>query len=192
MQYPRYESKHRQAKSVVEASKNFVNVSYTVSERHQFRMCALYYEGLYDTQKFKIPIEVLRKSDLKLSDSTESFLNSYVEESDLICKSLHFKSRQFLVNDMVVLERNDRLSIELGSIKAFLIKGNIVYAVIQRHYMSLSALGFLENVSSKDFLELINMETLLDNYPLHMKGTITKFIVVLHHHVSFDYGLRRI
>ena len=33
----RYESKHRQTKATVEAAKNFINITHTVSERHQYR-----------------------------------------------------------------------------------------------------------------------------------------------------------
>jgi hypothetical protein len=54
----RYESKHRVAKSVAEASKNFINISHTISHRQQMRICSTYYNGMFSCTAFKLPTVV--------------------------------------------------------------------------------------------------------------------------------------
>ena len=41
----RFESKHRVSKNIAESSKNFKNISLTVSVRQQMRMASVYYKG---------------------------------------------------------------------------------------------------------------------------------------------------
>ena len=50
---------------------------------------------------------------------------------------------------------------------------------------------FIKSVYESSFisgdLDFINIEHLHDNYPLFMRGTEQKFILVPHHHISFSY-----
>ena len=50
--------------STAEASKNFINISLTISQRQQSRQASTYYNGMYCVDNFILPTKVKTKYDL--------------------------------------------------------------------------------------------------------------------------------
>ena len=183
----RYESKHRQAKAIVEAAKNFINISFTVSERHQYRMSSIYYHGLYNNKSFTLPSIVKKRKDLSDTDEIDRSLKNLIGDTDLLCRSIEIKSRQYAAGKLVVLSRSDSLSISVGLIKAVVVRGSIVNLIVLRYSAAKLPSGAFESGPAKSALEIIDMNSLQDSYPLCKRGTDNKFIFVLHHHISFSF-----
>ena len=76
---------------------------------------------------------------------------------------------------------------EIGIVKGFLIKRMTVHVILRRCIMKMNSLRFYESSFISGDLDFINIEHLHDNYPLFMRGTEQKFILVPHHHISFSY-----
>ena len=183
----RYESKHRQAKSTVEAAKNFINISHTVSERMQFRIASIYYHGMYNTRNLVYPKEVKTKQEMLSAKGTDKFIGVLMAEGDLICKKVEYKNRKYETGNVVVLDRKDLLSFDVGLIKAVLVRKQQVFLIIHRFEVSLKV-GYFESGHSSRHLEKIDVCSLQDAYPLFKRGSDSSFILVLHHHISFKYA----
>ena len=150
-------------------------------------MCSFYYRGLYDSQLFKLPMDVIQKKDMKDSDGTENQLRNCIDEKDLICKTIEYKCRKYELDDVVILQRRDRLVLQAGLIKAIIVRNFQVLFVVQRFTMKKDELGVFESGPAEKCLELVYVEDLQDSYPLAKKGTSTRFVIVLHHHIGFDF-----
>ena len=184
----RYESKHRVAKSTAESSKNFINISKTISHRQQNRLCSVYYHGMFSCEKFKLPTKVKTKEDLNDETEVDKNLKEFMTSgSDLVCSEIDFQCRKYKIGDVVVLKRNDRLKIEVGLVKAFLVRRRKVYLIIRRYILEQNYLRLFESISFSNDLGFVNIEALQDSYPLCKRGTEEKFIIVPHHHISFSY-----
>ena len=82
-----YESKHRDAKAVAISSKNFRNLSLTLSNRQQLRMASTLYHEIYPKEEFSLPVLLQKRSDLSDSD-LEANLKAFVGEEDLVCSQI--------------------------------------------------------------------------------------------------------
>ena len=184
----RYESKHRVAKSLAEASKNFINISHTVSHRQQLRMLSTYYEGMFSCSEFKLPIEVKSRNDLSdsgLEKTVKQFMSS---AGDLVCSEIEFKCRKFKEGDLVILDRHDLLQMEVGLIKGFLVRKEEIFIIAKKCIADQNFLRVFESSFISSNLEMVNIVSLQDQYPLLKRGTDEKFVFLQHHHVSFSYN----
>ena len=150
-------------------------------------MSSIFYHGIYETKKFTLPVKVEKKNDLSDSDVAERSMKMLMNDKDLLCKSIEFRSRKFEVGSVVILNRTDKLNMEAGLIKSILVKQKKVYLVLKRYTLERLSIGAFESGSPRNELEIVDIEILKDTYPLFKRGTDAKFIVVLHHHVSFSF-----
>ena len=183
----RYESKHRVAKATAEASKNFINISRTVSHRQQDRLCSTYYWGMFSCDKFKLPSSVKMKGELSSSGFDQQLSQLMNSPGDLVCSEVEFKSRKYKSEDVLVLNQVDSLQMEVGLVKAFICRRNKVMIIVRKYILSQNIFRIFETISYGSDLEVVNIEALKDTYPLFKRGTEEKFIIVPHHHISFKY-----
>ena len=181
----RFESKHRISKNIVEAAKNFINISWTVSSRQQYRMASVYYHGMFDVEQFRVPEKASYKRDLQQKSQFWADVKELMVEDDLVCNKIfvngqHYHSGDLIVND--VLDGGETLKI--GLIKTILVRGDEVCFVIKQYHAVKEPLGYY--VSKHVDVEFLVKEssTLADNKPLIMRGTETKFQFVLHHYIT--------
>ena len=170
--------------STAEASKNFINISLTISQRQQSRQASTYYNGMYCVDNFILPTKVKTKYDLS---DTESYIKEIMTDKDLVSSEMEFKCRKYKTNDLVVLKKSDKWCMEVGIVKGFLIRKKKVFVILRRCIMRVNNLRFFESNSIRSELEFVDIEFLQDSYPLLMRGTEQKFITVPHHHISFCY-----
>ena len=183
----RFESKHRVAKSTSQASKNFINISSTVSHRQQYRMCSSYYSGMFSSHKYLLPMKVKVRDDLKDSELELVLKQIMSSQDDLVCSEIELWCRKYKVNDVVVIRRSDQITMSVALIKSIVVKKQTIFAVVRKYEVVQNYLRLFESTSMSTDLHLINLETLQDSYPLFRRGTEKKFILIPHHHISFSY-----
>ena len=182
----RFESKHRVAKSVADSSKNFKNISLTVSNRQQLRMASTYYHGMYDAEEYKLPIVVKQKSDL-IEEGLENNLKEFLGDLDLISDQITWRERIYKHEMVVVISRKDLLEMKVGSIKRIVVKKDRVYLLVRRATVILNQSKVFQTETVEDNLVFVNIEDLQDSYPLFKRGNEEKFFIIPHHHISFLY-----
>ena len=151
-------------------------------------MASVFYHGIFDTKQIKLPLKVYRKSDLSHEELHNKVL-LLISDSDLVCKNVEYCARQYSVNDLVVLKCEDRDSLEVGLVKIIVFRRGKVHLIIKRYKVLSSELGIYQNLTENSDLKVedVSIEALHDSYPLHMKGTERRFVLVAHHHVTCCY-----
>ena len=182
----RYESKHRVAKAVAISSKNFRNISLTVSNRQQLRMASTLYHGIYPKEEFSLPVLVQKRSDLSDSD-LEANLKAFVGEEDLVCIQIVWRERTYREGLIVVISRKDLIEMKVGVIKTVLVKRGEVYLLVRRATVIQNSFKVFETDTVEDNLVFVNIKHLQDTYPLFKRGSDEKYFVIPHHHISFKY-----
>ena len=183
----RYESKHRVAKTIAVSSKNFRNISLTVATRQQLRMASVFYKGMYDYADFKVPLKVRKKVELTESE-IENNLKTVMTDDDLLCDEVVWRDRRYSVGSVVVIGREDMLSMTVGIIKAILLRRDRVLLLVRRALLVQNKYKFFSCNKVEDFQIFVDIENLEDTYPLLQRGCDDNFYVIPHHHISFKYS----
>ena len=184
----RYESKHRVSKSTTESAKNFINITHTVSIRQQLRMCSVYYNGMFEVSYFKLPTIVKTKVDLSDSEVEQKLKPFVCSPGDFLCTEIEYKCRKYKEGDIVVINRDDLISMDVGLVKAILVRRNDVFFIVRKYRAEVLRQQHLFVCSAtKDDFVSVNVKNLKDTYPLMKRGTEEKFVVIQHHHISFVY-----
>ena len=92
-------------------------------------MCSVYYNGMYDTMRVKLPLRVYKKSQI-IDEANTLGISELLLNSDLIAKDIEYSSRKFKVNDLVAIKRDERDTLEVGLIKVIFVRGGDVYFII--------------------------------------------------------------
>ena len=87
----------------------------------------------------------------------------------------------------MVLRRTERCYMDVGLIKLVIVRDKNIYLFVRRYRITQNQFRLFENTSVSDDCELVNIDSLQDNYPLHLRGTERNFVVLQHHHISFTY-----
>ena len=182
----RYESKHRVAKSIADSSKNFKNISKTVSTRQQLRMASTYFHGMFNFEDYILPVDVKQKSELS-NTGLEGNLRTFIGDKDLVSSEITWRERLYRKDMVVVIARQDLLEMKVGVIKAVVVRNDKVSLLVRRATVILTKSQVFETDVVEDTLVVINIEDLQDTYPLFRRGNDEKYFVIPHHHVSFMY-----
>ena len=117
----RYESRHRIAKNTAEASKNFKNISLTISTRQQMRLSSVYYHGMFSVSDLVISKKTTCKKTLAEGDTElGNAVLPYMNNMDFICSEIEFKSQTYKNGQIVVLEVYDPDEIKVGLVMTIL------------------------------------------------------------------------
>ena len=183
----RYESKHRVSKSTTESSKNFINITHTVCTRQQLRMCSTYYNGIFESNYLKLPTNVKRKVDLTNSEGDQKLKLFLSSPGDLICTEIEYKSRKYKVGDIVVIDRDDLITMDVGLVKSILVRRSEVFFIVKKYKAEMQSQLhlFICSATNNDFVT-VSVKNLKDTYPLMKRGTEEKFVLIQHHHISFE------
>ena len=107
---------------------------------------------------------------------------------DLVCSEIEFKCRKFKEGDLVIIDRHDLLQMEVGLIKGFLVRKEEIFIIAKKCIADQNFLRVFESSFISSNLEMVNIASLQDQYPLLKRGTDEKFVFLQHHHVSFSYN----
>ena len=183
----RYESKHRVAKSIADGSKNFINISLTLANRQQLRMASVLYNGMFKTDDFQVPVHVKKKCELSNTES-DLYLKSHMIDTDLACTQIEWRERDFKVNDVVIIRRQDLIEMTVGVIKSIVIRHHKeVFLLVNKFKAVQDANLTFKAGNCSDGWSFINIKDLVDTYCLMKRGRDYNFLLILHHHISFIY-----
>lgn len=176
----RYESKHRVAKNACENAKNFINISFTLAERQQLRMASVYFQGMFETEKYRLPEKVFYKGDIAENTEFETSLREFMGPSDIICNEIEVRNVSCKKGQAVVIEAIDRYKLKVGVIMTILVKTSGIYLVTKRCEAQRNNLEYFTSVSELDQVSFVNARRLQDYKPLQIRGTHKKFVFPLH------------
>ena len=129
----RYESKHRTAKMLASSTKNFVNIAKTLAIRQQYRLCSVYYNGMFETGDIQFPTAVIRKSDIKDTLFDSSMLGNISEflNEDSICTfEVKYKNQTYKAEDIIILDVKNNNDLVIGVIQAAIYKEETLYFLV--------------------------------------------------------------
>jgi hypothetical protein len=168
----RFESKHSYFKRCIRYSQNFLNVTLTMSVKHQLLQA-------YQSSGSLFPAEVVVNNSVVfhaemyhvlIQKSVESFDFSHV--NTVVCDRITVKGTLYQNGHHVFLPSagdNDQLSV--GCIKLVLIKNECIvfFIVLPRACKFVQNMGVYQvtDITSVNYL-CVNVESLLDYYPLHV------------------------
>ena len=118
-------------------------------------MCSVYYHGMFDILKFRLP-------DNGVKYEKGSLLVIEVKEGG-----------EFLVT---------------GILRMILVRSKDVFMIVSKGLTKKTRLGYYESVEVIDEFAVVRASSLADYKPLILRGTREKFVVVLHHFISFSHS----
>ena len=152
------------------------------------RMASVYYQGMFDTKRFRLPDRVTYKKDLHQKSQFWAKLKEFMNDGDVVCDEIFVNGHKYQKGDLVVnqvLDGGDTLKI--GVIKMILLRCNDVFFVNTQYVARKDKMGYFDSSYVDTEFLFSNSSTLADSKPLIMRGTLAKFVFVLHHHISFQY-----
>ena len=183
----RYESRHRIAKSAAEASKNFKNISHTLSSRQQQRQSSVFYCGMFAVNDIVIKDKAMFVSDFRGDTELERFLVPLMDSDDYICKEVEYRSQVYTAGDLVVLEALSPDKIKVGLVYTTLIKMDSVGLIVKEYLAVRTWLRYFKGVPVGPNFVMVGAQDLADYKPLFNNGTALLPIFCLHHHISVSY-----
>ena len=150
-------------------------------------MSSRFHNGLFDTETWKLPAGAKSFVFERREQCGEQSISHLYHKDDIVCNEIILKSRRYKTGQLVVVERKELLSLEVGLIEKVIVRANDVKFVVSLFIVERTPLGYFQKKEKKAGKNLIRYCDLVDTFPLEMKGSEDFFIVLLHHHVSFAY-----
>ena len=170
------------------SSKNVINVTKTISERHQLRSVSVFYHGMFNFHLYDLPELVQTKREITDDNDFTKKLKCSMGDDDLVCSKIFVNNQNYKSGDLIVIKIEDSDNLTVGILKSILIKDHKVYFVCQCYTAIRQWLRFFECEKPKDdVFEFIEANKIADFKPLILRGTIHRFVFTLHHHISFNY-----
>ena len=145
-------------------------------------MASVYYEGMFEMKKFTIPEKAFYKKDILQKGQFWSNLRSFLGTEDVVCNQIICDHHLYKKGELVVINLEDGDdTLEVGIIEAIVVKEGKVFLVTRRVTAVRQCFGFYESETVATESTFTEVERLL------MRGTVSKFIFVCHHHISFEY-----
>ena len=152
-------------------------------------MASIYYRGMFETKQFRLPEKTSSKKDLQKKGDFWDKIKEFMGDDDLLCNEIFVNDQKYQTGDLTVMEiLNGGNALKVGLLKLILIRESKVFFVNKQYFAVKNYLGYYETNYVETEAVLKNSSTLADFKPLIMRGTPSKFLFVLHHHVSFDYS----
>ena len=175
-------------KNVAATAKNVINVTKTIAERQAMRSVSVFYSGMFNYSDYSLPESVVFKDSIKDDSEFTRNLTSSMGASDFICSTINVSNQLYKNGDLVIVGIEDCDNMHVGLIKTILVKNDKVYFVIQRYAVIRNQLQYFESKKPTDNIhQFLESSQIVDHKPLIMRGTTDKFILTLHHYISYDY-----
>ena len=152
------------------------------------RSASVYYDGMFSVTEIELPEKVMQKEDISENCQFNINLKASMGEGDVICESIYVNSQQYKNGDLILLALENCDDVTVGHIKTVLIKNNKAYFVVERFRAVRNSLRYFVSMSStEETFEFVHSASVKDYKPLNMRGTSSRFVFNLHHHISHDY-----
>ena len=152
------------------------------------RAASVFYHGMFNFVPYTLPEVVINKCEITEETNFNTNLKRFMGDSDILCNTIVVNNQEYLTGNLLVLQVTDADNIIVGIVQAILIKKDKVYFVIQKFKATRKFLQYFESEVSGDTIsEFIESNKIADYKPLIKRGTLKKFLFVLHHHISYQY-----
>ena len=146
------------------------------------------YQGMFETKPFIVPDKAFYKKDLNQKSVFWETIKSSMDEEDLVCSEITVNGIKYQNGDLIVNEVIDGGdALKVGIVKTILVKSNQVFLVNKQYVAVRESLGYYESKYVDTEILVLAHSNLADIKPLIMRGTETRFQVVMHYYISFDY-----
>jgi hypothetical protein len=179
----RFESKHRYFKNTVRCAQNFINITATLSERHQLAQ-ALH----VSVSPFKLDVILREQVYEKCLTPTIKQCICHLQKASY-CRSVEVCGTLYKEGMVVVISRESSISLNIGCINLIVVdsKRNILF-ILQKGIATKNSLGCYELNTLSEDVQLVQKHTLLCDYPLNIyyfRGAMR--CLVLKHSVVDDF-----
>ena len=152
-------------------------------------MCSVYYHGMFDILKFKLPDKISYKKDVDFSLDPWSRLQTVMCDSDLLCEEIILNGVKYEKGSLIVIEvKEGGEFLVTGILRMILVRSKDVFMIVSKGLTKKTRLGYYESVEVIDEFSVVRASSLADYKPLILRGTRDKFVFVLHHFISFSYS----
>uniref|UniRef100_A0A1A8BQ80 Uncharacterized protein n=1 Tax=Nothobranchius kadleci TaxID=1051664 RepID=A0A1A8BQ80_NOTKA len=181
----RFKSKHSYFKQCSRKVHNFVNLCKTLAERHQ-----LLQSYLLAGQTFPPTIQIIGEANdyrhhLYNSATQDAVTKANVSNHNMLdVSAVVYKGTKYVKGHVVVVDHTDE-STEFGKIVVILVNDSKLYFVLELHQsVRLIDLGLYCLHCPTDRSLCVNVDSLMDHYPIPLYNMADLFVVSLHHSVS--------
>ena len=144
---------------------------------------------MFDNKEFRLPDKVSYKKDLHQKTQFWAKMKEFMNAGDAVYEEIFVNGFKYQKGDLIVnqvLDGGDALKV--GVIKMIMLRGSEVFFVNSQYIAKKDNLGFYESSYVDTEYLFSKSSSLADSKPLIMRGTLAKFVFVLHHHISFQYS----
>ena len=183
----RFESKHSYFKQCIRSSRNFINVTKSLAEKHQY-LQAYYSTGSLFHLKIAEVKESLPFDQTLYSDNvTSSFIRANIilnTTSCFTCKSIIYQNISYNIGSIVIFDEVFPQNLKCGIIKLIVVDDNRVVLVLEMLLAKyLPDFGIFTLEYSDIQYRAVNIENLRDKYPLNSYKFKDKQCIILKHFV---------
>jgi hypothetical protein len=188
----RMESKHSYFKETARRSKNFINITHTLSKKHQL-LQAYYSEGTIFPDDVECPQNTIKFVAQLYNDNVTHSTASQpeIDEESLVCHSITFRGTKYMKGQYVAVSRVDGC-LQFGKITMIVVSTSGPYKpflVVEVHlssYIKRMGVYQLEESGMRD-MHCIAIHDLIDYFPLNGKRIDGNDYLVLKHSIPDNF-----
>ena len=151
------------------------------------RAASVFYSGMFNSEAFILPQQVTYKKNLSSDTSFHQELKNFMCDEDMLSSEIIADGQTYKNGDLIVLQIDDCDTLKVGLIQSILIRNDKVYFVCKVFTCIRNWLQYFESQECEEFCSFVDSRKIADYKPLIKRGTIVKFVFVLHHRISFAY-----
>ena len=151
------------------------------------RACSVFYSGMFDCEDFILPEKAVYKRNVASDSHFHRELRNFMGDDDVLVADIIAHGQLYKNDDLIVLAMKDCDTMEVGLVQTILIKNSQVYFVCKVYTCIRNRLQYFESQNCDEYCKYVHFKNIVDYKPLIKRGTISKFVFMLHHRVSFKY-----
>ena len=152
------------------------------------RAASVFYRGIFRVKNLLLPENVLYRKDLSSSkDQIHHQIVNIIDEKDMLCSEVQFNGQDYKNGDLIVLQVKSCDELSVGVIETIMVKDEEVHFVCRQYQCTRNWLQYFESQDIEQDLIIVKGSEIVDYKPLIKRGSMNKFVFVLHHRISFEY-----
>lgn len=171
----RYESKHREFVNYLESSKNHINMLKTLATKHQKRLAARCYTGMFHESSYSFPAKLFT-----LSEGLGNFLPSYFHASDLLTDKVIVRNTKYKIGQILVTKAHCYDEIEVGVILKVVFRAGTVMFLLEMFNCQRNKFQIFET-TPLNIVTVLPYISCVDFKPIVKREEGDDFTFVLHH-----------
>ena len=152
------------------------------------RAASVFYRGMFRVKSLLLPENVLYRKDLSSSkDQIHHEIINIIDEKDMLCSEVQFNGQDYKNGDLIVLQVKSCDELTVGVIETIMVKDEEVNFVCRQYQCTRNRIQYFDSQDNEQDLIIVKGSEILDYKPLIKRGSMKKFVFVLHHRISFEY-----